>query len=108
MNKHPWLVYGECGFHATLESFGILPHDELFDLNFDTQGNPVIRAFEVAQEVDKYDLEYYKKIISDPNSETRKKIERNNFVLFNTNSILWKQLTNQMETYLTKFKDYND
>jgi hypothetical protein len=107
MNKHPWLVYGECGFHATLESFGILPHDELFDLNFDTQGNPVIRAFEVAQEVDKYNLKQYKKIISDPNSETRKKIERNNYVLFNTNSILWKQLTNQMETYLTQFKDYN-
>ena len=107
MNKHPWLVYGECGFHATLESLGILPHDELFDLNFDTQGNPVIRAFEVAQEVEKHDLNYYKQIISDPNSETRKKIERNNYVLFNTNSILWKQLTNQMETYLTQFKDYN-
>lgn len=107
MNKHPWIAYAECGFHATLESFGILPHDELFNLNFDTQGNPVIRAFEVAQEVDKYDLEQYKKIISDPNSETRKKIERNNYVLFNTNSILWKQLTNQMETYLTQFKDYN-
>ena len=107
MNKHPWIAYAECGFHATLESFGILPHDELFDLNFDTQGNPVIRAFEVAQEVDKYNLKQYKKIISDPNSETRKKIERNNYVLFNTNSILWKQLTNQMETYLTQFKDYN-
>ena len=107
MNKHPWVAYGECGFHATMESLGILPHDELFDLGFDTQGNPVIRAFEVAQEVDKHDLEYYKNIISDPNSETRKKIERNNYVLFNTNSILWQQLTEQMETYLTQFKDYN-
>ena len=107
MNKHPWIAYGECGFHATMESLGILPHDELFDLGFDTQSNPVIRAFEVAQEVDKHHLEYYKNIISDPNSETRKKIERNNYVLFNTNSILWKQLTNQMETYLTQFKDYN-
>jgi hypothetical protein len=107
MNKHPWIVYGECNFHKTLDSLGILPHDELFDLGFDTQPNPVIRAFEIVQEVIKNDLEYYKKIIEDPNSDTRKKIERNNYVLFNTSSILWKQLKEQMEEYLTKFKDHN-
>ena len=32
MNQHPWLVYGEANFHKTMETFGILPHDELFDL----------------------------------------------------------------------------
>jgi len=106
MNKHPWIAYGECNFHNTLESFGILPHDELFNLGFDTQGNPVIRAYEVVQEVIKNDLGYYKEILADPNSDTRKKIERNNYVLFNTSSILWTQLKTQMETYLTKFKDF--
>lgn len=108
MNKHPWLVYGEANFHKTMETFGILPHDELFDLGFDTQGNPIKRAFQVAKEVNKYDIDFYKNIISDPQSETRKKIEQNNYVLFNTNSILWNKLTKQMETYLTNFKDYND
>tara|TARA_B100001559_G_C16231440_1_gene498068 strand:- start:246 stop:680 length:435 start_codon:yes stop_codon:yes gene_type:complete len=108
MNKHPWLVYGEANFHKTMETFGILPHDELFDLGFDTQGNPIKRAFQVAEEVNKYDIDFYKNIISDPQSETRKKIEQNNYVLFNTNSILWNKLTKQMETYLTNFKDYND
>jgi hypothetical protein len=108
MNKHPWIVYGEAGFHKTLESFGILPHYELFDLDsIDDQPSPVIRGFEVVQQIIKEDIDYYKEIISNPESETRKIIERNNYVLFNMNSILWTQLRIQMETYLTKFKDYN-
>jgi|11_taG_2_1085331.scaffolds.fasta_scaffold00164_31 hypothetical protein len=107
MNKHPWITYGEVGFHSTMESYGILPHDELFNLGCDNQPDPVIRGYEVVQEIIKNDLDYYKEILSNPESDTRKKIERNNYVLFNMNSILWKQLKTQMETYLTKFKDYN-
>jgi len=105
MNGHPWITFGEHGFHNTMEYFGFHVHDELFDLSFDSNHNALLRLNQLTENIKEIDLKKIKEQTTNYQSETHKKIRHNKYQLFNKNSMLWKKLRNQFIRYLEEIKE---
>lgn len=105
MNGHPWVTFGDHGFHKSMESFGFRVHDELFDLSFDSEYNALDRINKITDIVEGTSLKNIKEQTTNYHSETHKKIRHNKYQVFNKNSMLWKKLRNQFIRYLQEIKE---
>lgn len=105
MNGHPWLVFGEVGFYDTMQSYGFVAHDELFDLSFDSDTHHDTRLYGVEKNLLNLEFDFVLEQLRRLTSVTHKKIRHNRYNIFNTNSEMWKQLRKDMSLILERFND---
>lgn len=107
MNGHPWLVFGEASFHTTLESYGFVTHNEIFNLDFDLDINHGNRISGIKNNLLGLEIEKLQEILWDQNSETNKKIRHNKQNLFHMNSKLWNMLRQDITNIFNRVRDFN-
>lgn len=107
MNGHPWLVFGEAGFHTTLEDYGFISHDELFNLDFDLENIHGQRLEAIRNNLSKLEIKSMSDILLNHDSDTNKKIRHNRKNIFHTSSTMWKKLNNNIIHMFDRFRDLN-
>ena len=107
MNGHPWLVFGEAGFNHTMESYGFVVHDELFDFKWDNYINHSDRLEGIKNNLIAAQLPEVAEILSNSQSETNKKIRHNKHNLFHTQSKMWKLLRSNLLNIFERMRDFN-
>jgi hypothetical protein len=105
MNGHPWLVFGEVGFYRTMESYGFAVHDELFDLDFDSNTVHGDRLSGVQDNLLSLTMGQLQEKLHNPNSDTHQKIRHNRYNVFNTSSTMWQELRKNMTAVIERFRD---
>lgn len=107
MNGHPWLVFGEAGFHTTLESYGFRAHDELFELDFDRDIIHGNRIEAIKNNMLGLEIAQMQEILWDQHSETNKTIRHNQHNMFHTQSKMWNLLRSNMQNIFDRVRDFN-
>jgi hypothetical protein len=107
LNGHPCLVFGEAGFYSTLEDYGFVAHDELFDLSFDRCLTHSKRIEAIKDNMCNQDFDKVKQSLWYQMSETNKKIRHNKHNLYHTNSKMWQMVKKDITTILDRIQDLN-
>ena len=107
LNGHPWLVFGEAGFHTTLETYGFRAHDELFDLDFDRDIIHGNRIESIKNNMLGLEISQMQEILWDQQSETNKKIRHNKHNLFHMKSKMWDNLRCDITNMFNRIRDFN-
>lgn len=105
MNGHPWLVFSEAGFHRTMESYGFVAHDELFNLDFDSDVMQGDRLTGIENNLLSLTKGHLAEKLQNLNSETHQKIRHNRYNVFNTSSVMWQELRKNMSAVIERFRD---
>jgi hypothetical protein len=107
LNGHPWLVFGEAGFNTTLESYGFVVHDELFDFSFDRNVNHGNRIEAIKNNMLSLNMNNLTEILWNQHSETNKKIRHNRHNLFHTQSKMWNMLRSNIKNIFDRVRELN-
>lgn len=105
MNGHPWLVFGEVGFYKTMESYGFTAHNELFNLDFDSDPVHGNRLIGIENNLLALNKNFMIEKLQNLDSDTHKKIRHNRYNLFNTSSVMWREVRKNVEHVLDRFRD---
>lgn len=104
MNEHPVLTMGDQYYNVMIKKLGFELHDEIFNYGFDTIESMPDRALALAEQVQNLDINEITSKTTDVNSETRKKLRHNKYLIFNKGSILWTKMRLRMVQYLEELQ----
>ena len=104
MNEHPVLTMGDQYYNVMIKKLGFELHDEIFNYGFDTIESMPDRALALAEQIRDLDINEITSKTTDVNSETRKKLRHNKYLIFNKGSILWTKMRLRMVQYLEELQ----